>query len=135
MGQRAQITGSVHIVHLIPYGSVDASIAMAHGDKDRLIQLVQNDDGSGFGDDANATWKRVRRIVDNCALLKSNGCFPDMPTRVITEGGEMKAFSLLHNCPTRGVPPVPPSAVPDAPSSSGMSAAERSATAARSIAL
>ena len=67
IGQEAPITGSVKIKHLVPYGSVDASIRRVHGDKTRLMKMVV--DGEGMDETTEAQWKRTGRIVDGALPL------------------------------------------------------------------
>ena len=54
IGQHAPITGKVEVIHLVPHGSVDCAIGTVHGDKQALINLVQEGDDSGFGGDADS---------------------------------------------------------------------------------
>ena len=68
IGQAAPITGRVSIIHMIPYGSVDGAIATVHGDKNALIQLVQEGDDSAFGGDTDSQWRKTRRRVRGSLL-------------------------------------------------------------------
>lgn len=79
IGQFAPITGKITVTHLVPYGSVDAAIAQVHGDKQALINLIQEGDDSGFGGDTDAQWRKGCRIVDACLPLGESGSFGEMP--------------------------------------------------------
>jgi len=136
MGQECPRTHKVTITHLVPYGSVDYAIGRVHSDKERLINLIQEGDDSGFdGEDADSKWRRCGRIVDECKELGETGNFPDMPL-LDPDSKTPKAFSLLSSCPTRGVPavaPPPPAASGAGPSA--LTAEARSASAAALLSL
>ena len=82
IGQHAPITGRVKIKHLVPYGSVDASIRRVHGDKTRLMNMVV--DGEGMEETTEAQWKRTGRIVDGALPLNKDGNFAPMPQHMPT---------------------------------------------------
>jgi len=102
-------TEPVFIKHLIPYGSVDASIGKIHGDKDALIRFVQDRDTSGFDDDEDSTWKKCGRIVDECLPVSpTDGNFPEMPMCTFAPDKKTmldEPYSILHDIPTRGRTP------------------------------
>lgn len=79
IGQHAPITGKVTVVHLVPHGSVDCAIGTVHGDKQALINLVQENDDTGFGGDSDSQWRKGCRIVDACLALDEGGSFGAMP--------------------------------------------------------
>ena len=110
IGQQAPITGKVQIVHMIPFGSVDAAIATVHGDKSALISLVQENDDSGFGGDADSQWRKAGRIVDACEPLDEYGSFGPMPQNKLDESGAPvphSTYTLLPGVVTRGREPEP----------------------------
>ena len=110
IGQHAPITGKVSIIHLIPYGSVDGAIATVHGDKNALINLVQEGDDSGFGGDADSQWRKAGRIVDACEPVGEDGSFGTMPHHKRDGRGEPIAnttYTLLPGVVTRGREPAP----------------------------
>lgn len=104
IGQECPLTGKVSIVHMVPYGSVDASIGKVHGDKDALIKFVQERDTSGFANDNDSTWRKCGRIVDECLLLADDGNFPSLPMCKSDERGKLtpEPYTLLPGVSTRG---------------------------------
>ena len=111
IGQQAPITGKVSIIHMIPYGSVDGAIATVHGDKNALINLVQEGDDSGFGGRRRLAVAqggphrgRVR------ARWARSGSFGTMPMRKLDARGEPipnTTYTLLPGVVTRGREPPP----------------------------
>lgn len=110
IGQHAPITNKVTVVHMVAYGSVDYGIGTVHGDKQALINLVQEGDDTGFGGDSDSQWRKGCRIVDACLPLDDAGSFGPMPfTRVNPANQEPIAgttFTVLPNVLTRGREPT-----------------------------
>jgi hypothetical protein len=105
IGQAAPNTGKVTIVHMIPYGSVDAAIATVHADKNALINFVQEGDDSGFGSDTDSQWRKAGRIVDACEPVDEDGSFGEMPLHKCDENGDpirSSVYTLLTGVVTRG---------------------------------
>lgn len=103
IGQYAPIKGRVQIKHLVPYGSVDASIRRVHGDKTRLMNMVV--DGEGMEDTTEAQWKRTGRIVDGALTLLPNGNFASMPQHMPTSD-DSGTNGVAPNTPYTVVPGV-----------------------------
>ena len=102
IGQECPTTGAVTIVHLVPHGSVDFGIGRVHHDKERLIELVQEGDASGFGEHGDDQWRKYGRIVDECMEMGEDGNFPPMP--LVDPADKSKPFALLggRDVTTRG---------------------------------
>ena len=133
IGQHAPITGQVTVVHMVPYGSVDYGIGTVHGDKQTLINLVQENDATGFGGDADDQWRKGCRIVDACLPLDDTGSFGTMPrcmidprTRAAIPG---TTFTVLPGVVTRGREPPTVDPAADA-AADGSGAAETTPTVA-----
>ena len=108
IGQTAPITGKVTVRHLIAHGSVDNAIGVMHGDKDALIQLVQEGDDSGFGGHEDSQWRKAGRIVDAALPVDEFGNFPPMPPHKMDVNTEQpiagSVYTLLPGVETRGRP-------------------------------
>ncbi|MGZ0214113.1 MAG: SNF2-related protein [Actinomycetales bacterium] len=106
IGQTAPVTGKVTVRHLIAHGSVDNAIGVMHGDKDSLIQLVQEGDDSAFGGDEDSQWRKAGRIVDAALPVDETGALPPMPLcKIDANSGKSimeEAFTLLPGVQTRG---------------------------------
>ena len=117
IGQHAPITGKITVCHLVPYGSVDAAIAQVHGDKQALINLIQEGDDSGFGGDTDNQWRKGCRIVDACLPLDASGSFGEMPRCKLDPNTKEPiagtTYTVLPGVVTRGREPTAVEAAAD----------------------
>ena len=123
-GHRLGQEHTVHVRHLIAYGSVDYAIRTGHKDKANLARYVIDGDKKALGEmgelalaaaqamanAANgsdvmggATWKQMGRYVDVCEMMEATGNFPREPTE--HEVRRERAMAAMSN--SLRAPPVP----------------------------